>query len=196
MRTRKLSALFIAVAVSLLGAQSTAAGDPEVTAVSAQTAVEATAASVVSPGSEAVTSTLESAAVVPWIHHGMPRKARAKLEAAFDLAVRRIREVPECGELFAKLDADGVEMLRTALYFPIGSPTKEVEMCGAADAFTYVGEAPTFLCRKFYRLTDERAAMVLVHEALHHAGLTEWPADPEGMKSIAINQMVSDSCGF
>jgi len=195
MRTRHLSALVFSVAVASLAAQAEAA-EPEVTAVSVDASVEAVDAAVASPASVAVTSTLESAAVVPWIHQGMPHKARAKLEAAFDLAVRHIREVPECGELFARLDADSVEMLRTGLYFPIGSPTKEIEMCGTADAFTYVGEAPTFLCRKFYRLTDERAAMVVVHEALHHAGLTEWPSDPEGMKSIAINRMVSESCGF
>ena len=196
MRTRQLSVLFVAVTVSSLGAQLAAAADPEVTAIVAEAETEAMGAAVASPGSAAVTAILEMSAVEPWIHHRMPRKAREKLEAAFDLALQRVREVPECGELFAKLGADGVEMLSTTLYFPIGSPTKEVEMCGTADAFTYVGEAPTFLCRKFYRLTVERAAMVVVHEALHHAGLTEWPSDPEGMKSIAINQVVSESCGF
>lgn len=195
MRTRHLSACVFCVVIFLLGLVAEAA-DPEVTAVSTETAVKAAGGTSAIPETFALASAVSVAEIEPWISNRMPHKARAKLEAAFDLALQRLREVPECAELFRRLGADGVEMLRTALYFPIGSPTKEVEMCGTADAFTYVGDAPTFLCRKFYRLTDERAAMVVVHEALHHAGLTEWPSDPEGMKSIAINQMVSEGCGF
>jgi len=195
MRTRHLSACVFSVGFSFLGLVAEAA-EPEVTAISTETAAEAVEAVVAVPNAVVLTSAVSVAEVEPWINSRMPRKARAKLEAAFDLALQRVREVPECGDLFRELGADGVEMLETALYFPIGSPTKEVEMCGTADAFTYVGDAPTFLCRKFYRLSDERAAMVVVHEALHHAGLTEWPSDPDGMKSIAINRMVSESCGF
>jgi hypothetical protein len=59
-----------------------------------------------------------------------------------------------------------------------------------------VGAAPTFLCTGFSSLTDEHAALVLVHEALHHAGLTESPSDPSGMSSAAINEMVRTACGF
>jgi hypothetical protein len=48
-----------------------------------------------------------------------------------------------------------------------------------------VGSPSTFVCRLFQRLGDERAAVVLIHEALHHAGLTEYPQDPEAMTSGA-----------
>jgi len=39
-------------------------------------------------------------------------------------------------------------------------------------------------------------SMFVIHEALHHAGLTEKPQDRRGMTSLAINSMVGRSCGF
>ena len=38
--------------------------------------------------------------------------------------------------------------------------------------------------------------VALVHEALHHAGLTEYPHDRHGLCSDAINGMIMRSCGF
>jgi len=38
--------------------------------------------------------------------------------------------------------------------------------------------------------------MVIIHEALHHAGLTEYPQDPNGMTSNQINGMVAEQCGL
>ena len=37
--------------------------------------------------------------------------------------------------------------------------------------------------------------MTLLHEALHHAGLTEKPADPDGMTAREIDGMVNNVCG-
>ena len=37
--------------------------------------------------------------------------------------------------------------------------------------------------------------MTLIHEALHHAGLTEKPKDPEAMSAREIDNMVEDACG-
>jgi len=137
-----------------------------------------------------------SPAIEPWIQTRMPPKVEEKLRAALDLAGRRIREVPECGELFTELGADGIETLRTTFYFPVLSYEAGLTSCRKAVAFSYVGEAPTYLCNGFSRLSDERAAMVVVHEALHHAGLTEQPLDPKGMTSRAINVMVRKGCDF
>ena len=134
--------------------------------------------------------------IEPWIQERMPPKVEEKLRVALDLAGRRIREFPECGELFTELGTDGIETLRTTFYFPVLSYKAGLTSCRKAVAFTYVGEAPTYLCSGFSRLSDERAAMVVVHEALHHAGLTEQPLDPKGMTSRAINVMVKKSCGF
>jgi hypothetical protein len=84
-------------------------------------------------------------------------------------------------------------MLSTTLYYPAALKL-ERDLCRRAEGYTTVGGAPTFLCRRFSKLPDRRAAMVLIHEALHHAGLDERPHDPEGPSSREINDMVSEAC--
>jgi hypothetical protein len=121
-------------------------------------------------------------------------KATEKLRAAFTVALERIRKIPRCSGLFADLDADGVEMLTNTLYTP-AHPFDEQSLCRSAAAFTWVGGVHTRLCRRFASLPEERAAMTLIHEALHHAGLTEQPMDPDGMTAREIDGMVSDACG-
>ena len=155
----------------------------------------ATATTVLAAASSStVSSSTEPVEIEPWIHGGMPEDMRTRLEAGFEIAVKRVQEVPECRGLFDELEADALETLRTGLYFPINSHRKEKAVCGKAVAFTNVGAAPTFLCRDFARMTDERAAMYVVHEALHHAGLTEKPHDPGALTSRAINTMVTNAC--
>jgi hypothetical protein len=124
----------------------------------------------------------------------MPDDMKARLQAGFDLALERVQKIPECSGLFEALSADALETLRTGLYFPINSHRKEKAVCGRAVAYTNVGAAPTFLCRDFARLSNDRAAMYVIHEALHHAGLTEKPHDQGAMTSRAINTMVTNAC--
>ena len=121
-------------------------------------------------------------------------KLMEKLRAAFNTALERMQEIPECGALFAELDADGVEMLTTTLYTPT-HPFDEQSLCQSSVAFTWVGGVHTRLCRRFASLSEERAAMTLIHEALHHAGLTEKPMDPGGMSAREIDGMVNSACG-
>jgi len=121
-------------------------------------------------------------------------KATEKLRAAFSTALERVQEIPHCGGLFGELGADGTEMLTTTLYTPT-HPFDEQSLCQSAAAFTWVGGVHTRLCRRFSSLSEERAAMTLLHEALHHAGLTEKPADPDGMTAREIDGMVNNVCG-
>jgi hypothetical protein len=121
-------------------------------------------------------------------------KATRKLEEAFAVAFERVQEIPQCGGLFVELEADGAEMLSTTIYMPT-HPFDEQSLCQTAAAFTWVGGGYTRLCRRFSSLSTERAAMTLIHEALHHAGLTEQPADPEAMTAREIDSMVEDACG-
>lgn len=142
----------------------------------------------------------------PWIHSNMPPAVRSKLEAGFELAVEQVREVETCDDLFARLGRNGVEMLTTSLYLPVDSYRREVEVCGrnarttsrTAEnlAYTKVGAAPTWVCRHFARVSEETAAVALIHEALHHAGLTERPADRMAMSSVEITEMVKKACGL
>ena len=144
--------------------------------------------------------------IKPWIHPSMPKRVSAKLKAGFELAVERVREVESCSELFAELGADGLEILATGLYFPVDSYRREIEVCGrnAATnslggenlAYTTVGGAPTWISRHFSRVPTETAAVVVIHEALHHAGLTERPHDRMAMSSVEITEMVQAACEF
>ncbi len=70
----------------------------------------------------------------PWIHHKMDEAVREKLEAKFELAVERVREMGECGDLFTRLGADGIDMLKTGLYLPVHSYRHEIVVCGRDPA--------------------------------------------------------------
>ena len=134
-------------------------------------------------------------AAAPWIHPSMPASVRDKLETAFEIAIARITAVPECADLFSQLGADAMETLKTGLYFP-ASPARETSVCRRSMAQTYVGGAPTWICRCVTSYSDEHVALVVIHEALHHAGLTEKPHDRKAMSSGAINKMVGRKCRF
>ncbi|MEM7587770.1 MAG: hypothetical protein AAF560_30560 [Acidobacteriota bacterium] len=116
-----------------------------------------------------------------------------KLEAAFELAYERVQDSPTCRALFSELGHDATEMLRRSRYVP-ANIMQEQRVCRRAVAFTGVGSPAVRLCRGFGRLALERAAMVVIHEALHTAGLPEWPLDPEAMTSAEINALVGRSC--
>jgi hypothetical protein len=133
--------------------------------------------------------------VALWIQPSMNSKIRSKLTTAFDLAVARVEESPQCAALFDEIGTDGIDMLAATLYFPAPA-AKKTTTCRRSEAYTYVGEAPTFLCDNFRSLTAEQAALVLIHEALHHSGLEESPWKPGAPSSAAINQAVRTACGF
>jgi len=130
----------------------------------------------------------------PWIHQGLSAEVKEKLQSAVRIAAERIEEVQECGDLFASLGAQGREKLNATLYFPVSPANRMAGICRKAAAYTKVGARSTFICPEFSRLSDERAAMFVVHEALHHAGLSEKPADRSAMTSLQINAMVGKRC--
>jgi hypothetical protein len=119
-----------------------------------------------------------------------------KLERAHTVALQRVVEVEECGNLFADFDTDGLERLFKTIYIQ-ANPGQEHDVCrlGAA-AWTAVGRPHTTLCTRFSRMKTDRAAIILIHEALHYAGMTEKPHDPSSMTSAQINRLVSDRCGL
>jgi hypothetical protein len=185
MRTRFLVVTMISVALfSIFWAGQATGGEP----------LDAVAAAPVSPKMDS-TSTDVPGSVEPWIHPSMPSALDKKLRVGFEIAIQRVTEVPSCNDLFAKLHADPVETLKTGLYFP-ASPARETSVCRRSMAQTFVGDAPTWICRRMMSSSDEHAAMVIIHEALHHAGLTEKPRDRKAMSSGAINVMVGKSCNL
>lgn len=142
-----------------------------------------------------LTTVGDIAMIAPRINRNMSSRLRSALEAGFALAVQKLSQQPQCRQLFSDLGADGVEMLSNTLYYQ-ASLKMEKQVCPRALGYTLVGGAPTWVCQQFARLNDRRAAAVLLHEALHHAGIDEWPHDPEGPTPAAIDELVSDACGF
>jgi hypothetical protein len=132
----------------------------------------------------------------PTISSKVSVKNRRKILDAFDVAIERVREVPKCRQLFADLGADGMGALDMTVFLPIARARAPGGVCRGSSAYTLVGGGPIWVCRDFSRLSDIQAAMVIIHEALHHAGLSEHPRDPNGMTSISINQMVMKECGL
>ena len=65
-----------------------------------------------------------------------------------------------------------------------------------ALAFTHVGSSITHLCTGFGGLSLDQATIVLIHEALHYAGMEEGPSYKGALTSGAINELVYESCGF
>ncbi len=132
---------------------------------------------------------------VPRINRHVPEDVRSKVEAGFELALQRVQRVPACADLFADLGVDGTDVLSATLYYK-AELKMEKRVCPGALAYALVGGAPTWLCRRFARLSDERAAAILLHEALHHAGMDEWPHDPQAAPASAIDELVTKACGF
>ena len=144
--------------------------------------------------------------IKPFIHPAMAPEVRAKLEVGLELAAERVREIEACGDLFTRLGVDGLDMLSSGLYMQVNTHLREVQVCGRNGAesswgaknlaYTQVGAASTWICRHFARVSAETAAVALIHEALHHAGLTEWPSDRLAMTSEQITKMVQNACEF
>jgi len=127
-------------------------------------------------------------------HTALPPRMQLKLLEALPLAVRNVDQVGSCRELFSGLGADGVERLGKTLYY--GAPPEVVAgRCSrGAVAATNPGSAVTWLCPMFASLPTRLAALALIHEALHFAGLPERPQVAGAHSSAEINGMVHDSC--
>ncbi|MFH1177727.1 MAG: hypothetical protein V1750_10000 [Acidobacteriota bacterium] len=73
----------------------------------------------------------------------------------------------------------------------------DASLCNAgAAAFTSLGGSRTRLCQAFGDLEAPTAAGLLIHEALHQAGLPERPACPTGPTAREVNLLVANNCGF
>ena len=132
---------------------------------------------------------------VPMLHASrrLPQRPRQRLEEAFAVAVHRVHTVPACQALFEDLELDAHTALDFSIYYP-ARIDHEVSTCRRAVAFSYVGAGPTRLCRRFADLDLERAVEVVLHEALHRAGLTEHGAQPAGLLPSQIDAVVHTAC--
>ena len=136
-------------------------------------------------------------ALRPVVGKGMDPVARRLLLTAFPVAVQRVRGAPACRALYEGLGTDGLLVLSTTVYLAEGAD-EPAELCTRlnANAYTRIGAQTTVVCPAFARLSRQRAAVTLLHEALHYAGMTEWPEDPEGLTSPQISELVRERCGL
>jgi hypothetical protein len=133
----------------------------------------------------------------PAVEGGLSLDVRFLLRAAFNTAADRLRAVDSCAALFHALGANGLEKLAAATYHAPARGRREREFClrrGGA-AFTEINGTQIAICPVAVgRLTRWEAAMILIHEALHHAGFPEAPAVPGALTSREINRLVRRSC--
>lgn len=151
-------------------------------------------------------TSVQEMAAEPRFHSAMDPEVRAKLEAGLEIAFVRLREIDACSDLFSRLGVDGIEMLRSGHFLQVNNHYREVRICGRNGAvrseggrnfaYTRVGGSLIWICRHVARVSDEVSAVIVIHEALHHAGLTEWPSDRLAMTSKEITRMVKRACKF
>lgn len=127
----------------------------------------------------------------PHIDDSVSPALRFRLADAYQLALDAVRTRPTCGALFGRLGATGEGTLARTLYRGGG----DVGAClRPVPAFTCVGCPQTVVCPTFLRLGTSAGATILIHEALHFAGLKERPTHPGEMSATEITAMVKTSC--
>ncbi len=132
----------------------------------------------------------------PLASHALGPEISVSLALAYPLALDRVAHRGTCRDLFAALGTDGILALATTSYMP---PTVDQEdrLCRrGAMAFTVVGTPVTWLCSDFARLPRQTAALALIHEALHYAGLPERPVVDAAPSPGQINRLVARRCGL
>jgi hypothetical protein len=132
----------------------------------------------------------------PRVRGFLPDPVARRLALAFPVAMERVRTVPGCRALFDRLGGDGVEALANTRYSEATSIGAEDACQHGIAAFTVVRSPLSYLCPAYGSLDTVHAALTLIHEALHYAGLTERPSDPQGLSTDEINRMVRMQCGL
>ena len=126
----------------------------------------------------------------------LPRAVSPHLRAARNLAVSRLRHGANCRALFEAEGADGILLLERAT-FHMATAIERSEICQPRRAafFTTVRGTEIGVCPKgFGRLGSSHRAALLLHEALHHAGISEQPIDPRALSSTQLTRLVERQC--
>ncbi|MEE8368811.1 MAG: hypothetical protein V3S30_10900 [Thermoanaerobaculia bacterium] len=132
----------------------------------------------------------------PRIEGELPTRVAFLLRASQSVAERSLKRHASCRGLFIEFGTTAEEILPVIRYARASGDNGR-RLCGRGNVSAYVGlgTGKTWIClENFSALNRYEAAMVVLHEALHHAGLSEWPVDPEAPKSSDINNMVRRAC--
>ncbi len=152
-------------------------------------------------GNEAVTALAaapDHRHVCPVVRDNLRPSVLRSLALAYPVAVAKVRTVASCRALFERLGVDPVQSLMNSRYR--GADRERAKQPGPCQrgvaAVTAVGSADVRLCLSFGSLPVPSAAVIVLHEALHYAGLDEWPSSPKAMTAGQISLMVRDACGL
>jgi len=118
------------------------------------------------------------------------------LRAAYSTAIKRLDGDASCRALFDELHLDGLQALGRNHYQPARSAAEQTHCKGGVAAATGVGLSQVLICERFKSLPRPSKVAVLIHEALHTAGLNEAPYDPHGKTSREITEMVKKACSL
>ena len=132
----------------------------------------------------------------PTIGSAMPAADRWAFKAAFRTAAKKVQVLESCGDLFTDLDLTGIEALGRTRYELASSAADAARCRGRVSAVTSVRGSRTRLCDYFKALSHHDKAAILIHEALHAAGLSEWPHEPEAPTSSEITARVKRACAL
>jgi hypothetical protein len=132
----------------------------------------------------------------PTVKGNLPASVRRQLTLAFRSAQDSIRARPTCSALFDRFGMNGLELL-TVVEFESATMEMVGDTCsrGGVAAFTKVKGRTIKLCPGFGVLPVPKATVILIHELLHTAGMSERPLDPNGLLPQEINRLVAVSCG-
>jgi hypothetical protein len=131
----------------------------------------------------------------PRVFGNLSERTRRNLSVGYELATQMVRWEGPCSALFDRLGAAGIESLIAAFYAEPTGGERAATCRGSVAAFTAPGSPIVKLCPEFGALHPHAAGLVLVHEALHSAGLPERPATPGTASSAEINELVERVCG-
>ena len=130
------------------------------------------------------------------IARGMDADDSFDLKFAYKGAIKKLEKDEACRALFDDLVVDGIEALGRSRYQPALSASEQRHCAAGVAAYTAVGSVRVVICSHFHRLDRRTKSAVLIHEALHTAGLSEAPVDPKAMTAAEIEEMVEEACGF
>jgi hypothetical protein len=121
-------------------------------------------------------------------------KVRSLLAAASRVAHSSLASAPACRALFAERAADGQAVLARTRY--VQAADEELTVCRErnAAAYTFLWSQRVVLCPGFASLARQKAAVLLIHEGLHQAGMSERPLDPHALESFDIHELVRRRC--
>jgi hypothetical protein len=118
------------------------------------------------------------------------------LKFAYRGAIKKLEQNESCRALFDGLLLDGLEALKRTQYRAVQSTEERAPCVGGVAAYTAVGASRVMICSHFHTLDRPTKTAVLIHEALHNAGLSEAPVDPDAPTAAEIEEMVEEACAL